>query len=30
MSILILEILQLIMLIAIAFMLWGIGEKLYK
>jgi len=27
---LILEILQLIMLIAIAFMLWGIGDKLYK
>ena len=27
---LILEILQLIILIAIAFMLWGIGEKLYK
>jgi hypothetical protein len=30
MSILILEILQLIMLIAIAIMLWGIGDKLYK
>ena len=30
MSILILEILQLVMLIAIAIMLWGIGEKLYK
>jgi len=27
---LILEILQLVMLIAIAIMLWGIGEKLYK
>jgi len=27
---LILEILQLVILIAIAFMLWGIGEKLYK
>jgi len=27
---LILEILQLIMLIAIAFILWGIAEKLYK
>ena len=27
---LILEILQLIILIAIAFMLWGIAEKLYK
>jgi len=30
MTILILEILQLIMLIAIAFILWGIAEKLYK
>jgi len=30
MTILILEILQLIMLMAIAFILWGIAEKLYK